>query len=60
MPDSYIEECINAKTPVDVITVNGFHLKGRIVSDRCDCIILFAEGKKRLVFKHAISTICPL
>lgn len=59
MIDSYIEECINGRKDVCIITINGFQMRGRIVHDFADHVILLSGNKKRMVYKHAISTICP-
>lgn len=59
MPDTYIEECVHAKTPVVIITTNGFHMVGVIVYDDEEYIVVKSSGTKRLIFKHAISTIYP-
>lgn len=60
MIDSYIDEVINARKEVGVITINGFHVKGRIIHDFADHIVILSEGKKKMLYKHAISTIYPL
>lgn len=60
MIDSYIDEVINARKDVCIITINGFQMRGRIVHDFADHVILLSDGKKRMIYKHAISTIYPV
>ena len=59
MKDGYIETCIINRNAVDVITVNGFHMACKILEEESDHIVVLCNGKKKLVFKHAISTIEP-
>lgn len=59
MPDTYIEECVTSRHAVKVITVNGFQMIGTIVDHNNDSIVLLCGKMKKLVFKHAISTIEP-
>ena len=60
MIDSYIDECINARKEVKVYVTNGFQLTGVIMHDFEDYIVIKSCGKKKLVYKHAISTIEPV
>ena len=60
MPDTYIEEVMKGRVSVTVYTVNGYQLKGTIFSECDNYIVLLSNGKKKLVYKHAISTIEPV
>lgn len=59
MPDTYIQEAMCAKTTVRVITINGYQMYGKIFADNDNYIVLLSDGVKKLVFKHAVSTIEP-
>ena len=59
MPDSYIDECVHAGHSVTVYTVNGYQIKGKILHDLGDYIVVLSNSKKKLIYKHAISTIEP-
>lgn len=59
MPDSYIEKVMRAKADVRVITINGYQLHGKIFYSDDEYIVLISGGVKKLVYKHAISTIEP-
>ena len=59
MPDNYIDECVSAGHCVTIYTVNGYQIKGKILHDSEDSIVIFSNGKKKLIYKHAISTIEP-
>lgn len=57
MIDSYIAECISAHANVVVYTMNGFQMRGCIVAEFSEYIVLKSSGKKKMIYKHAISTI---
>lgn len=59
MPDSYIEECIINMHTVNIITVNGYQMICKILHEESDHIVVLNGNKKKMVFKHAISTIEP-
>lgn len=59
MPDTYIEECCINRHVVKVITINGFQMVGKIIDHNDDSIVLLCGNVKKMVFKHAISTIEP-
>lgn len=59
MKDGYIENCIINRNSVNVITMNGYQMTCKILEEESDYIVLLCNNKKKLVFKHAISTIEP-
>lgn len=54
----FITSAMNAKTRMDIFTINGFRLHGIIREVDDYTILLDDHGKKQLVYKSAISTIC--
>ena len=60
MKDGYIENCIINRNSVNVITMNGYQMACRILEEESDYIVVLCNNKKKLVFKHAISTIEPI
>ena len=59
MKNDYIETCINGQHPVNIITMNGFQMICKILVEEPDHFVVFCGGKKKMVYKHAISTIEP-
>ena len=59
MRDGYIETCIINQNTVNIITLNGYQMFAKILVEEEDNIVILRNGKKKLVFKHAISTIEP-
>jgi len=45
---------------VTIYLTNGFQLKGMVKGFDNFTVILEAEGKQQMVYKHAISTISPI
>ncbi len=45
--------------PITVFLVNGYQLKGVLRGFDNFTLLLEADGKHQLVYKHAISTIAP-
>ena len=59
MRDGYIETCIINQNTVNIITLNGYQMFAKILIEESDHIVILCGRKKKLVFKHAISTIEP-
>ena len=59
MKDGYIETCIINQNVVNIITMNGFQMICKILEEYSDNIVVLCGGKKKMVYKHAISTIEP-
>ena len=60
MEQNYINDMINNMTNVRVYTINGYQLRGRIMDQSSDVLIIKADKVEKLVYKHAISTIEPV
>lgn len=60
MPDTYIEEVMYARTNIVVYTINGYQIRGCVVNNDEDYIVVLSSGKKKMIYKHAISTIEPV
>ena len=59
MKDGYIEQCIINQHTVNIITMNGFQMVCKILEEDGDHIVVNCGGKKKMIYKHAISTIEP-
>ena len=59
MENGYIETCIINQTAVNIITMNGYQMVCKILKEDLDYIVVLCGGKKKMVYKHAISTIEP-
>lgn len=59
MKDGYIEKCIISRHAVNIITLNGYQMIGVILDEDPAYIVVLCNGKKKMIYKHAISTIEP-
>lgn len=55
--NAYLSALQRDGTPVTVFLVNGFQMRGVITGYDAFVIVLHAEGRRQMVYKHAISTI---
>ena len=59
LQDVFLNQARKEKVPVTCILTNGFQFKGIVKGFDSYTVIIDADGKQELVFKHAISTIVP-
>lgn len=57
--DVFLNYSRKNKTQVTIFLVNGFQLKGQVTGFDSFTVVLEADSKQNLVYKHAISTITP-
>ena len=58
-PKVPIATLLKEKIPVTVIMVNGFQMRGEIRGFDNFVVLVDADGKQQMIYKHAISTITP-
>ncbi len=59
LQDRFLNQARRDKTPLTLFLINGFQLRGTILSFDQFAVLLLSEGKQNLIYKHAISTIQP-
>jgi host factor-I protein len=59
LQDTYLNQLRKNGVYVTVFLLNGFQLKGTIRSYDNFTVLLEADGKQNLIYKHAISTFAP-
>ena len=57
--DYFLNTLRKNHTQVTLFLMNGFQLRGTISAYDSYAVILEAEGKQHMIYKHAISTIVP-
>jgi host factor-I protein len=60
LQDAYLAAARRREVPVTVFLMNGFQMRGTITGYDPFTVVLTADGKQNLIYKHAISTISPL
>ncbi|OFW79528.1 MAG: RNA chaperone Hfq [Alicyclobacillus sp. RIFOXYA1_FULL_53_8] len=58
--DTFLNQIRKDRIPVTVYLVNGFQIRGTIKAFDNFTIVLEADGKQQMIYKHAISTFTPL
>lgn len=59
LQDVFLASARRNETPVTVFLMNGFQMRGIITGFDSFTVVLTADGKQNLIYKHAISTVSP-
>ena len=59
LQDVFLASVRRTEPPVTVFLMNGFQMRGTITGFDSFTVVLTAEGKQNLIYKHAISTVSP-
>lgn len=59
LQDLFLNQCRKDKITAVIYLTNGFQLKGYVKGFDNFIVILEAEGKQQMIYKHAISTVIP-
>lgn len=59
LQDRFLNQARRDRTAVTMFLINGFQLRGTILSFDSFSVLLLSEGRQNLIYKHAISTIQP-
>lgn len=59
LQDRFLNQARKDKTPVTVFLMNGFQMRGYILSFDQFAVLILSDGRQNLIYKHAISTIQP-
>ena len=57
--DTFLNQSRKDHIVLTIFLINGFQFKGTVKSFDNFTVVLDVEGRQRLVYKHAISTIVP-
>jgi host factor-I protein len=60
LQDVFLNQVRKEHVGVTMYLTNGFQIKGMVKGFDNFTVILDSEGKQQMVYKHAISTICPV
>ena len=59
LQDRFLNQARKDKVPLTLFLMNGFQLRGTIVSFDQFAVLVQSDGRQNLIYKHAISTIQP-
>ena len=60
LQDTFLNKSRQERIPVTVIMVNGFQMRGEIRGFDNFVVLVDADGKQQMIYKHAISTLVPM
>lgn len=60
LQDTFLNYIRREKIPVTLFLMNGFQLRGIVRSFDSFVVLIDADGRQQMIYKHAISTIAPL
>ena len=60
LQDAILKEVRREKIPLTLFLMNGFQLRGIVTGFDSFVVVLMAEGKQMMIYKHAISTLAPI
>ena len=60
LQDAILKEVRREKVPLTLFLMNGFQLRGIVTGFDSFVVVLVAEGKQMMIYKHAISTLAPI
>ena len=59
LQDRFLNQARKDRTMVTLFLMNGFQLRGTILSFDQFAVLVQSDGKQNLIYKHAISTVQP-
>ena len=59
LQDIFLTQARRERRQVTMFLMNGFQMRGTITGFDAFTVVLTAEGKQNLIYKHAISTVSP-
>lgn len=59
LQDRFLHLLRTERTPITLFLVNGFQIRCSIAAFDAFAVLVLADGKQELIYKHAISTIIP-
>lgn len=60
LQDAFLNYIRREKIPVTLFLMNGFQLRGVVRSFDSFVVLIDADGRQQMIYKHAISTLVPL
>ena len=59
LQDAFLNYIRREKIPVTLFLMNGFQLRGVVRSFDSFVVLIDADGRQQMSYKHAISTVAP-
>ena len=59
LQDAFLNYIRREKIPVSLFLMTGFQLRGVVRSFDSFVVLIDADGRQQMIYKHAISTVAP-
>ena len=59
LQDAFLNYIRREKIPVTLFLMNGFQLRGVVRSFDSFVLLIAADGRQQMIYKHAILTVAP-
>ena len=59
LQDTFLNYIRREKIPVTLFLMNGFQLRGVVRSFDSFVVLIDADSRQQMIYKHAISTVAP-
>ena len=59
LQDAFLDYIRREKITVTLFLMNGFQLRGVVRSFDSFVVLIDADGRQQMIYKHAISTVAP-
>ena len=59
LQDTFLNYIRREKIPVTLFLMNGLQLRGVVRSFDSFVVLIDADGRQQMIYKHAISTVAP-
>ena len=59
LQDAFLNYIRREKIPVTLFLMNGFQLRGVVRSFDSFVVLIDADGRQQMIYKHVISTVAP-
>lgn len=59
LQDTFLNYIRREKIPVTLFLMNGFQLRGVVRSFDSFVVLIDADGRQQMIYKHAISSVAP-
>ena len=60
LQDTFLNYIRREKIPVTLFLMNGFQLRGIVRRFDSFAVLIEADGRQQMIYKHAISTVAPV
>lgn len=57
--EAFLNKLCREQIPCTLFLMNGFQMRGIILAHDNFVLIVEVDGRQQMIYKHAVSTVCP-